>query len=231
MSQPADPQSESEILRRHMFYQKSYIQDVTLPRPQSCRYPPKPVSMSSNLTRSRKKAISIDRTPMKKQQVESPVRQAVRTSIEQLEHRRLQRADRERPWREETSKSKPKTGTIQLYYDRTLPSSIDKSKVTFRARKFVSNTKYGNFYEIREVPKTKQLKPPPTQRWIWEDEFMLWMSGTRQYIDEPGAPKNKLSSSGSKPSIGMLSATFTPTPSSGNLPFSQKVDHPNNVYE
>ena len=37
----------------------------------------------------------------------------------------------------------------ELFYDGALPTSIDKSKAILRARKYVSNSKYGNIYEIR----------------------------------------------------------------------------------
>jgi len=39
--------------------------------------------------------------------------------------------------------------SLGLFYDRTLPDDIDKNDVIVRARKYVTNAKYGNIYEIR----------------------------------------------------------------------------------
>lgn len=111
--------------------------------------------------------------------------------MDQLEYRRLLRLERERPWNDKPPEVKPPLGTLHIFYDRTLPDTIDKSTITFKARKFVTNTKYGNIYEIREVPKKKVEKLPPPKRWVWEDEFLLWTAGSQRYMDDLGSTRRK----------------------------------------
>ncbi|XP_053380565.1 uncharacterized protein LOC123537793 [Mercenaria mercenaria] len=224
MTSKGNPLSESTILRNHVFYQKSYVQADTLPVPtrsnSPVRYKPirktKPQAKSKpKLTAAKKRSSSV-----------SPVRNKARNSMEQLEYRRLQRVDREKPWQEKPPKLKNSTGTLKLFYDRALPASIDKSKGIMRARKFVSNTKYGNIYEIREeAPKNKRTKSPEPRKWIWEDDFLLWMHGTRdKYMEDIGSTRNKQISAVQNQSNG---STNTNTPRPGSLPSIKEHGRPN----
>ena len=37
----------------------------------------------------------------------------------------------------------------EIFYDKTLPSQFDESRVKMSSRKYVSNSKYGNIYKIQ----------------------------------------------------------------------------------
>jgi hypothetical protein len=51
---------------------------------------------------------------------------------------------------------------------------------------------YHYFTFREEVPKNKRTKTPPPRKWIWEDDFLLWMHGSREkYMEEIGSTRHK----------------------------------------
>ncbi|WAR30596.1 hypothetical protein MAR_033138, partial [Mya arenaria] len=84
-----NPQSEAEILRKHVFYQTSH---------QAAKYPPSMRRSASpvRLPKVRKGEVRTS-SPVERRQP-SPAMIRTRMSLERLDERRLQRKDRERPW-------------------------------------------------------------------------------------------------------------------------------------
>ncbi|XP_052790553.1 uncharacterized protein LOC128224658 isoform X2 [Mya arenaria] len=192
-----NPQSEAEILRKHVFYQTSH---------QAAKYPPSmrrsasPVRLpkkttsksSANKTNVIKGEVRTS-SPVERRQP-SPAMIRTRMSLERLDERRLQRKDRERPWVHQKQKSPERKGNFKIFYEKALPTTVENSPCTLRPRKYVSNTKYGNIYEIRDTTKpNKPARVPSPRKWVWEDEFRLWMLESRdQYLSDTGAGRHKL---------------------------------------
>ncbi|KAL4219316.1 dendrite reproteinration [Mactra antiquata] len=217
-----DPMSEAEILRKHCLYQKSYVKDL------KTLYPTRSTSPVNKISYPKQKKTNKDK---KKQEVNKDVKpaptksiQKVRTSIQELEYRRSQRATRPKPWQDETPRMLSKSGPIQLFYERALPSNCDKSKINLLARKYVSNTKYGNIYQIRQVDtkRSRKTKSPEPKKWMWEDEFMLWSLGRDKYLEEIGSTRTKLPSKS-----GSETSTTPRTLRSGGLPVIREPGRPN----
>lgn len=91
-----------------------------------------------------------------------------------LDNRRQNRMYRRKPWTEKvTIKHNSSKYLKEFYYGSVLPSDIIDAKR--RTRKYVTNSKYGDIYEVRfEVDSKKKTEIRPFSRWLWEDEFKLW---------------------------------------------------------
>ncbi|KAH3791363.1 hypothetical protein DPMN_144847 [Dreissena polymorpha] len=143
------PMSETTILRKHALYQTSYVEDRHVMSPRIGRSP----SPARNPLFKKKRASCVPsktKTSVQKDQSPPPLLTRTRLSLNQLDARRLQRLDRQRPWQEKPPKQKKKTkGTLRIFYDKTLPTDVDTSDLKFKARKYVSNSKYGDIYMIR----------------------------------------------------------------------------------
>lgn len=91
-----------------------------------------------------------------------------------LDNRRQNRMYRRKPWTEKATIKHNSPKYIQeFYYGSALPPDIIDAKR--RTRKYVTNSKYGDIYEVRfEVDSKKKKEIRPFSRWLWEDEFKLW---------------------------------------------------------
>ncbi|XP_052223356.1 uncharacterized protein LOC127839156 [Dreissena polymorpha] len=187
------PMSETTILRKHALYQTSYVENRHVMSPRIGRSQ----SPARNPLFKKKRAPSVPsktKTSVQKDRSPPPLLTRTRLSLNQLDARRLQRLDRQRPWQEKPPKQKKTKGTLRIFYDKTLPTDVDTSDLKFKARKYVSNSKYGDIYMIREINKKEKPKPEtPPRKWLWEDEYMLWMAtGSRdKYLEDRGSTRTK----------------------------------------
>ncbi|XP_069122124.1 uncharacterized protein [Argopecten irradians] len=62
----------------------------------------------------------------------------------------------------------------EFFYDAYLPEGVDKEDLKRKSRKFVTNSKYGNVYELRSKHK-RRVRTPPLGTWLWEDDFNIWL--------------------------------------------------------
>ncbi|KAL5012333.1 hypothetical protein ScPMuIL_010884 [Solemya velum] len=97
------------------------------------------------------------------------------TPWSRLDSRCESRVGRRKPWREKSRKLSSTRSCVDFVYEANLPADCDER--TLRHRKYTTNVKYGNLYEIirsePETPADLELAPPPTT-WLWEDEYFLW---------------------------------------------------------
>ncbi|OWF39486.1 uncharacterized protein LOC110464955 isoform X2 [Mizuhopecten yessoensis] len=113
----------------------------------------------------------------------------VLSSYQQLESRRQQRVNRRKPWTESSlAGSHTKDYDSAFFYDAYLPEDIEKNDLKKKSRKFVTNSKYGNVYELRNNKQKPKLRTPPLGTWLWEDDFNIWLY-------------NKMTSSAPAPSV------------------------------
>lgn len=177
---------ERDILRYHCLWQKSWTG------------PPPLTSFAWNLTSrdsSHSRASDLSKSSKTKKPVEistsdagirrwksvpGDIGQSVASEgkppslAEKLDDRRQNRMYRRKPWTEKVTIKRNSSKYIKEFlYGSVLPPGIIDAKR--RTRKYVTNSKYGDIYEVRfEVDTKKKEEVRPLSRWLWEDEFKLW---------------------------------------------------------
>ncbi|XP_062593126.1 uncharacterized protein LOC134254612 [Saccostrea cucullata] len=151
---------------------------------------------------------------------------------EMLDNRRQERRYRRKPWTEKvTIKHNNPKYNREFLYGSFLPS--DLTDVKRRTRKYVTNSKYGDIYELRyEVDKETKTEKQPFSRWLWEKEYKVWLSekspprsrsehSSRLEMTSPVRSKTPSSSRSQEPGGGASSLNRSITPSS-NSRFAKK---------
>ncbi|XP_052090764.1 uncharacterized protein LOC127727690 [Mytilus californianus] len=95
-----------------------------------------------------------------------------------LDMRREQRACRPKPWTEKAPlKHTNRNKYIETYYENCLPADVDLEELKLHSRKFVTNSRYGNIYQIKydKKPRSPLEKPEEPVTWLWEEDYKVWL--------------------------------------------------------
>ncbi|XP_056009991.1 uncharacterized protein LOC125679923 isoform X3 [Ostrea edulis] len=188
---------DREILRHHCLWQKSWTgpsplttspwslsprSSTTSHAPGSYRLSKTPKQVNNNIKPAIRRWKSVPSEIGQSQTYESEVL----TIAEILDNRRQQRRYRRKPWTEKvTIKHNTHKYNKEFYYGNFLPSDITDAKR--RTRKFVTNSKYGDIYEVRyDVDKKTKKEPQPFSRWLWEKEYNVWLTDKDRIGNNPG---------------------------------------------
>ncbi|XP_078327196.1 uncharacterized protein LOC111124933 isoform X1 [Crassostrea virginica] len=180
---------QNEILRNHCLWQRSWTGPPML-TPLSWSLTPRKSlssrasnqtkeSQTSKQTGSTSSSCSEIRRWRSVPSLNSPATENTQTlSLQEiLDNRRQNRMYRRKPWTEKvTIKHGSPKYRKEFFYGSILPSDMVNAKR--RTRKYVTNSKYGDIYEVRiadDKNNQKEVKEP-FSRWIWEDEYRLWLT-------------------------------------------------------
>ncbi|KAL8606431.1 hypothetical protein ACOMHN_060336 [Nucella lapillus] len=195
---------QNTVLRYHALYQKSWTgkprdparttRDNTSPAGLQSKTPRDRTSSPTRSSRSdigslapKRGGLKLnERTTVQKSQQQNegfkPKRLAsksespsptVRVTLDPLSSRRNQRSTRSRPWSEKVPQAPARSDDFdkEMVYEAFLPK--DES-VEYRARKYVTNPRYGQLYEVRREKSRPTPRDEPDPHWLWEERFRLW---------------------------------------------------------
>lgn len=107
-------------------------------------------------------------------------------SIDKKDDRSEKRSSRSKPWADNSTSARiyPKTTAnkgrkyLEIHYQKSLPRDL---WLECKPKKYVTNHRYGNHYELRNQRQKDARRPvsaahrSPGHRFLWENNCQLWL--------------------------------------------------------